>query len=50
MKMTFIDLSHTFGEGVAEQIHGKQFRVFAVPVKAEKVAAMPVRALAEIDG
>ena len=33
-----------------EQIHGKQFRFFAVPVKAKKVAAMPVRALAEIAG
>jgi len=33
-----------------EQMHGKQFRFFAVPVKAKKVAAMPVRALAEIAG
>jgi kynurenine formamidase len=33
-----------------EQMHGKQFRFYAVPVKAKKVAAMPVRALAEING
>ena len=31
-----------------EQMHGKQFRLFAVPIKAKKVAAMPIRALAEI--
>jgi kynurenine formamidase len=33
-----------------EQLHGKQFRFFAVPVKAKKVAAIPIRALAEIAG
>jgi arylformamidase len=33
-----------------EKVHGKQFRFFAVPIKAKKVAAMPIRALAEIVG
>ncbi len=33
-----------------EQMHGKQFRFFAVPIRAKKVAAMPIRAVAEIDG
>lgn len=29
-------------------LHGKQFRFFAVPIKARNAAAMPVRAFAEI--
>lgn len=31
-----------------DQLHGKDFRFFAVPVKGKKAAAMPVRAFAEI--
>ena len=31
-----------------EQLHGKTFRFFAVPIKAKKVTAMPIRAFAEI--
>ena len=31
-----------------EKLHGETFRFFAVPIKARKVAAMPVRAFAEI--
>jgi kynurenine formamidase len=31
-----------------EQLTGKEFRFFAVPLKAKKTAVMPVRALAEI--
>ena len=30
------------------QLHGRRFRFFAVPIKGKGVAAMPVRALAEI--
>lgn len=29
-------------------LHGLDFRFFAVPLKARKVAAMPVRAFAEV--
>ncbi|MFX0064663.1 MAG: cyclase family protein [Candidatus Hermodarchaeota archaeon] len=31
-----------------DQLHTKRFRFFAVPVKGKKVAAMPIRAFAEI--
>lgn len=31
-----------------DQLHGHAFRFFAVPIKGKKVAAMPVRAFAEI--
>ncbi|MCB0170217.1 MAG: cyclase family protein, partial [Anaerolineae bacterium] len=31
-----------------DQLHGCEFRFFAVPIKGKKVAAMPVRAFAEI--
>jgi kynurenine formamidase len=31
-----------------ERLYGERFRFFAVPVKAKKVAAMPIRAFAEI--
>jgi len=31
-----------------EQLHGTRFRFFAVPWKAKKVAALPVRAFAEV--
>lgn len=31
-----------------ESLHGKEFRFFAVPLKAKRVAAMPIRAFAEV--
>ena len=31
-----------------ERLYGKDFRFFAVPLKAKKVAAMPIRAFAEV--
>jgi kynurenine formamidase len=31
-----------------DKLHGERFRFFAVPIKAKKAAAMPVRAYAEI--
>lgn len=31
-----------------ESLHGKNFRFFAVPLKGKRVAAMPVRAFAQI--
>jgi kynurenine formamidase len=33
-----------------DRLHGLNFRFFAVPVKGKKVAAMPVRAFAEVSG
>ncbi|MFW9992138.1 MAG: cyclase family protein [Candidatus Odinarchaeota archaeon] len=33
-----------------ELLHGKNFRFYAVPIKGKKVAAMPVRAFAQING
>jgi kynurenine formamidase len=35
---------------ILKETHGKQFRFYAVPLKVKKVAAMPIRALAEITG
>ncbi len=31
------------------KLHNKEFRFFAVPIKGKKVAAMPIRAFAEVD-
>ena len=31
-----------------DQLHGHDFRFFAVPIKGKKVAAMPIRAFAEV--
>ncbi|NPV90977.1 MAG: cyclase family protein [Firmicutes bacterium] len=31
-----------------DQLHGREFRFYAVPLKAKKVAAIPVRAFAEL--
>ena len=31
-----------------DQLHGREFRFFAVPIKGKQVAAMPVRAFAEV--
>jgi len=31
-----------------DKLYNKKFRIFAVPVKGKRVAAMPVRAFAEI--
>lgn len=31
-----------------EKLHGKRFRFFAVPLKAKRVAALPIRAFAEV--
>ena len=32
-----------------EKLYNKEFRIFAVPIKGKKVAAMPIRAFAEIN-
>ena len=31
-----------------DKLHQKKFKFYAVPIKAKKVAAMPVRAFAEV--
>ena len=50
----FVDLSQTFENGIVEnlthleQLHGHPFRFFAVPIKGRQVAAMTIRAFAEL--